>query len=115
MIWGTIVLPRRWQLAALACWILVGIVPAVVREWNRDALDCTCVAVGHGECVVLEAPTGETLLYDAGGIGSPEFATQSIASVLWDRGIMRIDGIVISHADIDHYNAVPCCTASARS
>lgn len=107
MIWGTAVMPRRWQLASLACWILIGLVPAVVREWNRDALDCTFVAVGHGECVVLEAPTGETLLYDAGGIGSPEFATQSIASVLWDRGIMRIDGIVISHADIDHYNAVP--------
>ena len=38
---------------------------------------------------------------------SPEIATQSIASYLWHRGIMRIDGLVISHADIDHYNAVP--------
>jgi competence protein ComEC len=40
-------------------------------------------------------------------LGSPEFATQSIAAYLWHRGIMRIDGIVISHADVDHYNAVP--------
>jgi competence protein ComEC len=26
---------------------------------------------------------------------------------LWHRGIRRIDGIVVSHADVDHYNAVP--------
>ncbi len=63
--------------------------------------------MGHGTCVVLETPTGETLLYDAGALGSPEYATQSIASYLWHRGIMRIDGLIISHADVDHFNAVP--------
>jgi competence protein ComEC len=55
----------------------------------------------------MQSADGKTLLYDAGAIGSPEYATQSIASYLWHRGIMRIDGLVISHADIDHYNAVP--------
>ncbi len=107
MIRGNTLLPRRWQLAALAAWILIGLVPFATRGWTRRGLVCTVVAVGHGECVVFEAPTGETLLYDAGGIGSPEYATQSIASLLWDHGIMRIDGLVISHADADHYNAVP--------
>jgi competence protein ComEC len=47
------------------------------------------------------------LLYDAGSLGSPDYATQTIASYLWHRGITRIDGIVLSHADIDHYNAIP--------
>jgi competence protein ComEC len=55
----------------------------------------------------MQTPDGKTLMYDAGAIGSPEYATQAIASYLWNRGIMRIDGLVISHADIDHYNAVP--------
>src|SRR5205807_8051099 len=73
----------------------------------QNTLECSFVAVGHGECIVLQAPGGQTLLYDAGAMGDPEFATQTIASFLWDRGIMRIDGIVISHADTDHYNAVP--------
>jgi competence protein ComEC len=97
----------RWPLAALAVWTLVGLVPPLVRVWTRDALDCSFVAVGHGACVVLQSPDGKTLVYDAGAIGSPQFATQSIAAHLWDRGIMRIDGLVISHADIDHFNAVP--------
>ena len=63
--------------------------------------------MGHGTCVVLETPDGQTLLYDAGSLGPPEFATESVAGYLWQRGIMRIDGIILSHADVDHYNAVP--------
>jgi competence protein ComEC len=107
MIWGRTLAPPRWQLAALCAWIVVGLTPPLVRTLSRDGLEFSFVAVGHGACVLLEAPTGETLLYDAGALGSPEIATQSIASYLWHRGIMRIDGLVISHADIDHYNAVP--------
>jgi len=30
-----------------------------------------------------------------------------VASFLWSRGITRIDAIVLSHADIDHYNGIP--------
>jgi competence protein ComEC len=107
MLWGRALAPPRWQLAGLCAWILVGLAPPLWRSVSRDSVDCSFVAVGHGACVVLETPTGETLLYDAGALGSPEYATQTIASYLWHRGIMRIDGLVISHADVDHYNAVP--------
>jgi competence protein ComEC len=106
MVWGQRV-HKRWQLAALSAWILIGLAPFVIRSHTRNDLECSFVAVGHGECVLIEAPDGENLLYDAGAIGSPEFAVQSISSFLWDRGIMRIDGIVVSHSDSDHYNAVP--------
>jgi competence protein ComEC len=30
-----------------------------------------------------------------------------MAAVLWDEGVSRIDTLVISHADADHFNAVP--------
>jgi len=106
MIWGDH-LQKRWQLAALSVWILVGLAPFMIRAHARNDLECSFVAVGHGECVLIEAPDGENLLYDAGAMGSPEFAVQSISSFLWDRGIMRLDGIVVSHSDTDHYNAVP--------
>jgi competence protein ComEC len=55
----------------------------------------------------MELPGRQTILYDAGSLGSPETTAQVIASFLWERGIDRIDAIVLSHADIDHYNAVP--------
>jgi competence protein ComEC len=107
MAWGRAMVPARWQLALLAVWILVGLAPPATRALTRNGLDYSFVAVGHGACVVMQTPDGKTMLYDAGAIGSPEYAAQSIASYLWHRGVMRIDGIVISHADIDHYNAVP--------
>lgn len=107
MIWGHAIAPRRWQFAALAFWILVGLVPSIARGWTRGGLENSYVSVGHGACVLMQGPHGETLLYDAGSLGPPEYATQTIASYLWERGLMRINGIVISHADIDHYNAVP--------
>jgi competence protein ComEC len=107
MVWGRALVASRWQVAALSAWILVGLAPPLVRSMTRDRVEVSFLSVGHGTCVVIEGPRGETLLYDAGSLGSPDYATQTIASYLWHRGIRRIDGLVLSHADIDHYNAVP--------
>jgi competence protein ComEC len=107
MIRGRALAPPRWQLAGFCGWIVIGLVPPLGRAWTDKGLECSFVAVGHGACIVLETPTGETLLYDAGALGGPEYTTQTIASYLWHRGIRRIDALVISHADVDHYNAVP--------
>lgn len=96
----------KLQVATLALWIAAGL---GVSSLNRhdDRLICSFLAVGHGTCVVLELPGGQTLLYDAGSLRSPEAACQTVASFLWSRGITRIDAVVLSHADLDHYNAIP--------
>lgn len=105
---GRAILATRWLAGLAAAWIVVGLVPPLWNYVHRgDEMRCSFVAVGHGTCVVLELPSGETLLYDAGSLGSPEFATQSAAGYLWSRGIRRIDALILSHADVDHYNAVP--------
>ncbi len=101
--------PRvRWtSLCSVAVlWVAIGLAAA---GWNTpdEKLRCTFLAVGHGTCVVLELPGGETMLYDAGSLGSPDRATRTIAAFLWSRGITHLDAIVLSHADVDHYNALP--------
>ncbi len=97
-----------WALlgSVAALWVAVGLATA---GWNthEEKLRCTFLAVGHGTCVVLELPGGETMLYDAGSLGSPEHATQTVSAFLWSRGITHLDAIVLSHADVDHYNALP--------
>ena len=84
-------------------------VPLWHGQWfrPRDGLRCTFIAVGHGTSVLLEMPEGQNWLYDAGSMGKPETAGRRIAAVLWSRGIRRLDRILISHADADHYNAIP--------
>ncbi|NOY42356.1 MAG: ComEC/Rec2 family competence protein [Planctomycetes bacterium] len=94
------------QVSLAALWIAVGLVAGVANRQD-DQLRCTFLAVGHGTCVVLELPGNQTILYDAGSLGSPEYAADTIAGYLWSRGITRIDAVVLSHADVDHYNAVP--------
>ena len=96
----------KLQIATLALWIATGYGVAAIDRPD-DRLNCTFLAMGHGTCVVLELPGGQTVLYDAGSLGSPEGASQTVASYLWSRGITQIDAVVLSHADIDHYNAMP--------
>jgi competence protein ComEC len=74
---------------------------------GRDRLDCTFLSVGHGCAVLLELPSGRTLLYDAGHMGEPSVGVRAISEFLWSRGITRLDAVALSHPDIDHYNALP--------
>jgi competence protein ComEC len=64
-------------------------------------------AMGHGCGIVVRSPTGRCLVYDAGRLGAPSAARRAMTAVLWHEGITRIDTLVISHADTDHFNAVP--------
>jgi competence protein ComEC len=109
--------PSRWWTAALlAGWVAVAFllashlgrtIAAKATPTEKQPLRCTFVSVGHGTCAVLELPDGRTLLYDAGRLGSPMAATRSISAVLWGRGITHLDAIMISHADSDHFSAIP--------
>ncbi|MEQ8791379.1 MAG: ComEC/Rec2 family competence protein [Pirellulaceae bacterium] len=102
---------RRHWYAAIGCvWLAVGLFSAGPSRWplpGERALHCTFVSVGHGTSVLVELPDGRTLLYDAGTLSSPHSAAQAISGVLWSRGLEHLDAVVISHADADHYNALP--------
>ena len=47
------------------------------------------------------------ILYDTGALNGPEVTRRHIAPFLWQRGFWRIDEVVISHADADHFNGLP--------
>ncbi len=55
----------------------------------------------------MELPDGHTVLYDAGRMGAPTSCCRIISGYLWSRGLTHIDAVVLSHADSDHYNALP--------
>ncbi len=100
-------LSPRWTVGLVAGWSALGLGVSLAGGRDDDTLRCTFLSVGHGTAVVLELPGGETLLYDAGRLGAPDGAARSIAGYLWSRGVSHLDAIVISHADADHYNALP--------
>ncbi len=72
-----------------------------------DALQATFIDVGHGTSVIVNMPGGRNLLYDCGWLGNDHYSGRGIQEPLWAMGLTRLDAIAISHADIDHYNALP--------
>ncbi|HLG29972.1 MAG TPA: DNA internalization-related competence protein ComEC/Rec2, partial [Candidatus Brocadiales bacterium] len=73
---------------------------------NKD-LRLTCLSVGHGSAIFVEFPNGKNLLFDAGGYSRLNIGEFIIAPFLWERGIKKIDLVVLSHEHADHMNALP--------
>ncbi len=100
-------LSAKSRLAIVGGWSLLGCVLPFAAGTAHHRLVCSILSVGHGCCVVLELPDGRTIMYDAGRLGAPQAAARSIAGHLWSRGITHLDAVMVSHADVDHYNALP--------
>ncbi len=72
----------------------------------HEGLTCSVLSVGHGNAVVVQTPDNRVLLFDAGAMHRGERTADTVCRFLWNRGYCMIDAIVISHPDLDHYNAV---------
>lgn len=79
--------------------------------WKREIKNTTVhfLDVGQGSAALVEFAGGKTILIDGGG---PSFDNGSvgqsvIAPFLWQKNITRLDAIIITHPDSDHYNGIP--------
>jgi competence protein ComEC len=69
------------------------------------ALRVTMLAVGAGQCAVVELPDGRAVLIDAGSATLGEPVRKCIAPFLRTCGRGSIDEIWLSHGDYDHVSA----------
>jgi len=94
---------RVWS--GVGVWAIFGL---TLLPANREegSLRCTTLYVGHGLSVIVETPSGKTLVYDVGSRAGGEFSSRVLKEALWARGISKVDALVVSHSDIDHYNGV---------
>ena len=104
---------RRRLRTVLGVWFLFGLLlqPSYdlllrFQPIATSKLSFTFINVGHGTCILIESPDHEAWLYDAGRLGDHERSYQVIADTLWAMNKSRIDGLIISHADSDHFNAI---------
>lgn len=108
----------RWTLltAWVLCigWLVVDMQPpgrwaALVGE--RSAVRVNMYAVGDGSCYLLriapaEGRAGHVMMVDCGSQAYFDLALRSINPALRHQGVTRIDSLLVTHADIDHYNGV---------
>lgn len=66
-------------------------------------LRVTFLDVGQGDAILVQFPTGQSLLVDAGGSATGfDIGSRVVRPALWARGVRRLDWLAVTHGDIDH-------------
>ncbi|NHZ32572.1 DNA internalization-related competence protein ComEC/Rec2 [Massilia rubra] len=91
--------PHRWS--GLAAWL--PLLTAQPSHPPPGEVAVTAFDVGQGMALLIET-SGHRLLYDTGPAYTPESngANRVILPYLRARGIAHLDGVIVSHSDIDH-------------
>lgn len=58
--------------------------------------------VRHGLASILVTDDGKTVVYDCGAYGGRDPTPDVVAPALWERGVRRVDLLVLSHPHADH-------------
>jgi len=70
---------------------------------GAGSLRVAMLDVGQGQAIVVQFPTGQSLLLDAGGSGSSfDVGARIVEPALWSLGIQRLDWLAVTHGDVDH-------------
>ncbi len=98
---------KKWlAVALLGGWLLGVMVELAWWRPVRGRVEVAFLSVGHGLCVVMHLPQGQTVLYDLGGMAAPYWTARTVAQYLWSRAVYKVQLVVLSHPDVDHYNAL---------
>lgn len=100
-------LPRIACLVSLAALFIDCLFWIHFRYFHQD-LRVTFLDVGQGDATVVELPGSQVMVIDGGGFGSEEFDVGEaiLAPFLWSRKIARVDILVMSHPQLDHYGGL---------
>lgn len=109
-LWGR--LPKMWlwpsAIVMIGCLVPMLQPQAFLKKSPVDSWQLSFLDVGQGSATLAQFPSGLTVLIDGGG--SPS-ATSSvgervIAPYLWHKGVTKLNAVVITHPDADHYNGL---------
>ena len=70
---------------------------------SRPPLVINMLMVGDGSCFIIRFDDGQTLMFDCGSQAYLDMGQRTVVPALRRLGIDRIDTLMLSHADIDHY------------
>ena len=99
----TFVTIRGMRITAALLWSLL-LVPAAPAA---ATLDVYVIDVEGGKAVLSVAPSGESMLFDAGWPGNDGRDVNRIVEAAHAARLKQIDYLVISHYDLDHLGDVP--------
>ena len=100
--------PVRYTLLVLCAVLLADCAYWTWQRFFRQDMRVTFLDVGQGDAAVIEFPGSQVMVVDGGGFASPTFDSGEaiIAPFLWGRKIGRVDTVVMSHPQLDHYGGL---------
>jgi len=87
--------------------LLAAVPLLMLRPPSPGADSFVLLDVGHGQAALLRLEGGGVALLDAGSKGREDACRALLLPALRELGVRRLDTVVLSHADADHWNALP--------
>lgn len=98
------VLTGRW--GSWGCLFLLTIAVIVLTGRFESGFTLTMLDVGQGDCICVHTSRGQNYLFDAGSSSRSRVGEYVLIPYLKHQGVHTIDGIFLSHGDLDHVNAI---------
>ncbi len=95
-----------WTAVALFC---LSLASSTLRSRSDSGLAVTFLAVGQGDGILVEFPGGKRMIVDGGlaRAGYHDAGRSIVSPFLGHRRIRRLDYMVASHGQADHYGGLP--------
>ena len=113
---GIFMLQKKKQPVLLLTSIVFTLLLTQVFSWFeplQDDFRVTMLDVGQGQSILLQSD-GKTFLVDCGGDDGEDVASTT-AEALLSQGISRLDGIIVTHYDADHFGGVQYLLSRVRT
>jgi competence protein ComEC len=98
---------RRWVAVLVALAVCADVGFWTFERHRTDRMRVTFLSVGQGDAAVVELPGGHVMVIDGGGLpGAFDPGERIVAPFLRARKIGRVDVVVLSHPQHDHYEGL---------
>lgn len=94
------------HISGWGCLLLLTMTVMLLTRRFDNGFAMTMLDVGQGDCICVHTSQGQNYLFDAGSSSRSSVGEYVLIPYLKYQGIHTIDGIFVSHSDMDHVNAI---------
>lgn len=87
----------------MVAWSVLGQLPA----GGSETAQLYVASVGDGQCALLRCPDGQTVVLDAGAMAARDVGRSTLLPMMRELAMPAPAAAFVSHANTDHYNALP--------